>query len=391
MYLTYSEEKELKLDLSNLRKYEKTILLACGKTGNMKYDSLLFSFTDLKIYFSNNSVFGNVDFEVELDPEEIEADIHGTEVYENFYVDLHKFLYVLGKTSELNLKFKPKGKIVVPVFYSSGTDEYIIEHKLSNDTLKDLKEGLKDRFQESKSMLLSLDLVQLIGESYKFTEAENEEYNSVVFSENKLYCTTPLKFYQSDVKETFEEEFKIHKDLAKILSSLKDECTLKYTSNDSGESILLEKDGEFNFSYVHQKLNVTIPSEEDIAQLADFSNLILIDKSEFADNLKFFGPLYSSDSKPIKITVLSGSEIELSTVSSYDFIKRVITIKSVSDNLIGFWSEYNASIFENALPIFDTDLVRLYIHPDKIACTVTSDVDTPDKFVSVIEYQKDEA
>ena len=354
------------LNLEKIVSLKKTIKESCPKTGDQKKDSIYFDFDKNKAFFHNERFNGEVDFSFEVDSMDEEI--------VNFYVNTFKFFFIINDfdPTAVQLSFEHKDGSFIPVFHKDK-DIYKISYIISEDDLSmDIDE------KEYQSINLLKDDIKMIEEAALFIDYNDEySFNSVaISSDSKVFGTTPTRFFEGKLEETIKDSFFIHRDVVKALVTL-DSCNVLYTE---GRFIIKNKD--YRLVYNTGASHTVIPSEEDKGNVVSKEHCIILDKNELKENLKFFEPFYTTDSKPIRLTIEDNETMKISTVSSYDIVEKSISAKS--ENLVGFTAKYNATIIKNILNIFEEKELMVYVDSDKIGALFTDS--TNKKEAVVIQY-----
>lgn len=364
----------MKINLDVLREYSKTILTVCPKTGNMEFDSLYFDFDARKIIFHNEYVFGAIDFDFEAEQDED---------YSNMFIDLHKFLFLIASEDDITLKFTPKpGGSLIPRFYNSS-GKYVLTHLIRDEQLNEELESFVKEYYQVSHITLTEDLIATLKETTNFIGVNDNEFNSVVLLGNTLHGTTPDKYFHNELEVSFDEEITLHKSLIKLLGTLK-EADISLKIKHEGIYSLEKANKIFLLLTSDNPVHTQVPGEEDIEGIISFDTQVTVEKAVLLENIKFFDPFYSQDSKPVAIAINDGVMI-LSTVSDSDDVSKEISLAYSDESLNGFKAEFDSITMKNAIGVLSTDHVSLYIDPEKDAIAI-AEKDSTKKYVAVMQY-----
>jgi len=346
----------MKLDLSNLKKYEKLILSTCQRTGNFKMDSLMFDFDNSRIVFHYDREFiflGEVKFEFTVE--------EGEEYSSKIFLNSQKFFAILQNyenTQEINCKWVNK----LPMFIN-GRNTYQIQGVPSNmdEDLKIITES------ELTPYTFSGDIIKVLKEAVNFLDSNSEDINSISILNNKVIALTSTSIYESKIDFPLEEEeeVKIHNYVVKFLSFLED-VSVEYDE----ENLLIKEDSDnIKIIFKSPHINTYIPEDSEVDDMFESTKNVVVDATKFTALLKSFDPFYDEDSKPINFD-FKEEEINLSTVSDYDHINQ--HFKLVENNECkDFVTQFNANTVRLALGVLDKE-VKFYVSDDKKGAIFTS-------------------
>ncbi len=368
----------MKLDLTKLSKYEKLVAIASPKTGMRKKDSLYFNFDEKKIFIHSDYMVAYINFDFS---------INEGEEYQNVFFDTKKLFIILNNfnKNDVELVFElMQNDVLIPKFLK-GKDSFTIEHLLGDE------EDFEVNFlADSVDFKIDDFLSTIVKEAYQFVDqTKDNQFNSIAINNVGVYGVTPARLYEFktnlfDSKLIEDENIIIHRDVAKFISSLteEDSCDCFYSDG----KIKFEIDNTFQFVFAIPYKHTIIPTSVDIETNFASVNSIRIDRKLLLDTLKFFDPFYSQDSKPIRLSLISDTELELSTVSDFDTIKKIIPING-SSILNGFVAEYNGDIIKLALNNLTVDNVDIFCDFEKLGIVITAEDDLQ-KIVAIMKYQE---
>ncbi len=367
----------MKLDLTKLSEYEKLVTIASPKTGMRKKDSLYFNFEEKKIFIHSDYMVAYINFDFTVDE---------NEEYQNVFFDTKKLFIILNNfdKDDVELVFeRMQNDNLIPKFIK-GKDSFTIEHLLGDE------ENFEVNFLTSSFEFKVDDFIStLVKEAYQFVDqTKDNQFNSIAINNVGVYGVTPARLYEFktnlfDFNLSEDENIVIHRDVAKFIASLTetDNCNCFYSEG----KIKFEVNNTFQFVFAVPYKHTIIPTTTDIETNFASITAIKIDRKLLLETLKFFDPFYSQDSKPIRLNILSDTELELSTVSDFDTIKKIIPITGNSI-LNGFIAEYNGDIIKLALNNLTVDDVEIFCDFEKLGIVITAENDLQ-KIVAIMKYQ----
>lgn len=361
----------MKLDLTKFVALQKVIQYSAPKKNEQRYDSSYFDFEASKIYVTSERFNGEIEFSFQTEEDE---------VVKNFFIDTAKLFLTLQDFDvyDVEMTLKETENSFAPLL-KKGRNTYRISSILAEDEdfEVDLPEG-----NLAKTVLTRKEL-DAVSEAVLFVDAHNEyKFNSVSIStDGKVFGITPTRLYITQLENTsLDVNLALHRDIVKILNNF-NEVEINY-SEDS--AIILAKGEGFKFIYGYGETHTEIPSEDDISNVISRETAIEVDSKATLELLRFFDPFYQYDSKPIRITVESETELKLSTVSSFDEVEKYMEATSPSE-LVGTTFKVNGSILKNALSLMEERKINVYASEGVMGILVTDE--TCGKEVIITKYQ----
>jgi hypothetical protein len=355
----------IELKLEKLKKYEKPILTAFpyDKTGLNKKANYFYLDFETKIIKASNGVNHiEIDFDYVRDEDE--------KVY-NFYVDTHKFFYIL-KDDKINLKFIEKeglsGVERTPMFYDDN-GEYSITYLPDDNNVFKLPYDVRKGEGVLETFKLNDKDKKVISEASSFF-ITSDDFNSFVLSEDKIYYITKTHFYVNDLSFNIKnEEVGIHKNAAKIILLFKDGITINTIDEKTKPLAIINEDLVL---IIEEKIRYILPPQDKINKVIPTESFIKVKKDDILDALSFFDPFYTTDSKPVEFKIKDNT-LECSVTSSIDIIKKELAIEKTFGEVEGIEVKYNASTLKDMVRYISNEVVTFYIHSDISGLLVNED------------------
>lgn len=369
----------MKLNLRNLKKYEKQILSIIPKKGDKKKDSVYFDFDEKIIYFRGDACIGHIYFDFEKEEDD--------EIVVNLFIEANKLLMILKDyedPSTVIFRIEETDKnIKVPIFYHRS-NSYIITHIIEKEYFEvnlDNQTFLKATIDE--------EVLNLISESNSFISQYDETYNSIVISENKVLYFSPAVMYSGKISYDLElkKPIFLHKFLVKILSFFSESVDIE-TSEET--TVLYIKD-QIRILFSNKIINKEVPDQTEIDKAFPRENKMVLNVKDFTENLRFLDPFYSQDSKPVTISVDLSNNVVFSNLSDTDTIHRQLDAISVDEDLAGYRSSLNANLLKEAMKVFKSfETCNVYCDCDEnyVGIVLTDSEETSNREISIVSYME---
>jgi len=354
------------IDISGLRKFEKTIVSAMPKVKERKKDSLFFNFKENKIMFSSvSSVIGEILFEYELEDD--------SEKIENCYFDMTKLFIMINSINcdKLTLKFVFNENLddYEPTFYHKN-DKYMI-----SNIIEEAKFDFKEEDQKYDNYSFSQEIINKISDALQFVDEGGVEFNSVVFDKDKIWCVTPTRFYKGNSELNVVNKIEIHKDFANIIKTF-ESCEVGYSEN-----IIKIFKGSLKIFMTGKETHTYTPSQEEIDATTTTETFIELDRKEILNDINFLVKFNSEDSNPIRLK-FDDKNLTLRTLSDSDDITK--SIEYIDSNLDNHDDGFNGKFLASFLRMIKNDTFKMYLSPDKNGITLKSEDN--DFEVVIIKY-----